>query len=89
MTVPSLRRWLPVVCAVAGMSLALATRAAAPPVAASDSSAPAKVFELRIDGEIEPILAEYIVHGIEEAGREHASLILITINTPGGLDTSK
>ncbi|MBZ5694965.1 MAG: nodulation protein NfeD [Acidobacteriia bacterium] len=88
MTVPSLRRWLPVVCAVAGMSLALATRAAAPPVAASDSSAPAKVFELRIDGEIEPILAEYIVHGIEEAGREHASLILITINTPGGLDTS-
>ncbi|HXQ26412.1 MAG TPA: nodulation protein NfeD [Candidatus Acidoferrales bacterium] len=70
------------------MSLAFAARAAAPPAAASDSPAPAKVFELRIDGEIEPILAEYIVHGIEEAGREHASLVLITINTPGGLDTS-
>lgn len=88
MTIPSLRRWLPVVCAVAGMSLAFATRAAAPSASNQDSPATAKVVELRIDGEIEPILAEYIVHGIEAAGREHASLVLITINTPGGLDTS-
>ena len=43
---------------------------------------------LRIDGEIEPILAEYIVHGIDQAAREHANLVLITMNTPGGLDTS-
>lgn len=43
---------------------------------------------LRIDGEIEPILAEYIVSGISEAARQHASLVLITMNTPGGLDTS-
>jgi membrane-bound serine protease (ClpP class) len=43
---------------------------------------------LRIDGEIEPILAEYLVNGIQAAAREHASLILITMNTPGGLDTS-
>jgi len=41
-----------------------------------------------IDGEIEPVLAEYIVKGIEDAGRDRASLILITINTPGGLDAS-
>ena len=45
-------------------------------------------MQLRIDGEIEPILAEYIVNGIEQAGRDHASLILITMDTPGGLDTS-
>jgi membrane-bound serine protease (ClpP class) len=48
----------------------------------------ANVIELRIDGEIEPILAGYIVHGIDQANTDHASLILITINTPGGLDTS-
>jgi membrane-bound serine protease (ClpP class) len=41
-----------------------------------------------MDSEIEPVLAEYIVNGIEEANRDHASLILILINTPGGLDTS-
>jgi membrane-bound serine protease (ClpP class) len=46
------------------------------------------VVELHINGEIEPILSEYLVREIEQANTEHASLILITINTPGGLDTS-
>jgi membrane-bound serine protease (ClpP class) len=54
---------------------------------ASDPSAPT-VVRLQIDGEVEPILAEYIVDGIHDADAEHASLILITMNTPGGLDTS-
>ncbi|HYL68441.1 MAG TPA: nodulation protein NfeD [Candidatus Limnocylindria bacterium] len=52
------------------------------------ANAPAKITELRIDGEIEPILAQYVQHGIEQAGRDHADLILITINTPGGLDSA-
>jgi membrane-bound serine protease (ClpP class) len=74
------------VCAFAVISLGFAARAAAPaPIASGPVSS---VIELRIDGEIEPVLAEYLVNGIEEANREHATLILITINTPGGLDTS-
>lgn len=56
--------------------------------AAAPADSTSKIVQLRIDGEIEPILAEYIVGGIEQANRDHASLILITINTPGGLDTS-
>ncbi len=52
------------------------------------SSASPTVVELNIQGEIEPVLAEYITGGIEQAAREHAALVLITINTPGGLDTS-
>jgi membrane-bound serine protease (ClpP class) len=47
-----------------------------------------RVVELRIDAEIEPILAEYIVNGIQDANNRHASLILITMSTPGGLDES-
>src|SRR5438876_1713544 len=47
-----------------------------------------RVVELRINDEIEPIMAEYIDDGIAEANREGAALILITMNTPGGLDTS-
>jgi membrane-bound serine protease (ClpP class) len=70
------------------MSPSLAARAGTPASSLSDSRSAATVVELRIDGEIEPILAEYIVNGIEGAAREHASLVLITINTPGGLDTS-
>jgi membrane-bound serine protease (ClpP class) len=54
-----------------------------------NSAAPvARVVELRIDREIEPVLAEYIDDGIDEANREGAALILITMDTPGGLDTS-
>ncbi len=54
----------------------------------STSDSPQNVVELRIDDEIEPILAEYIVNGIDQANRQNASLILITLSTPGGLDTS-
>ena len=84
MTFQSCRSCLLLACVVAGLSLALAVSAAAPATPASFSN----VFELRIDGEIEPILAEYFVNGVDQANREHASLILITMNTPGGLDTS-
>ncbi|MGH9572937.1 MAG: NfeD family protein [Candidatus Acidiferrales bacterium] len=60
----------------------------APPTAAFSAAASSQVVQLRIDGEIEPILAEYLLNGIQQANREHAALILITIDTPGGLDTS-
>jgi membrane-bound serine protease (ClpP class) len=52
------------------------------------SSGPAHVVELSIGDEVEPVLAEYIDSGIDEAARTHASLILITMDTPGGLSTS-
>jgi membrane-bound serine protease (ClpP class) len=72
----------------AGLSIASAAAAPAPVPDTPSANSPAKVIQLRIDGEIEPILAKYIERGIEQANREHADLILITINTPGGLDTS-
>src|SRR6185437_9601205 len=67
---------------IATPRLATTRKTSAPANAASS------VVELRIDDEIEPILAEYIVNGIARANQEHASLIVITINTPGGLDVS-
>lgn len=76
--------------ALAGLSVGLFARftvRAAPP-AAPDSPTSSKVVELRIDGEIEPILAEYISNGIAQANRDDANLILITMDTPGGLDES-
>ena len=53
-----------------------------------DAPSSATVVELHIDGEIEPVLAEYVVDGINAAAGEKDGLILITINTPGGLDTA-
>ena len=46
------------------------------------------VLELKLDGEVEPILATYIDEGITDAANRHASLILITMDTPGGLSDS-
>lgn len=46
------------------------------------------VLELKLDGEVEPILATYIDEGIADAERRHASLILISMDTPGGLSDS-
>jgi membrane-bound serine protease (ClpP class) len=55
---------------------------------AANSSSSTNVVELRLSGEVEPVLAEYITNGIAKANSEHAQLILITMDTPGGLDTS-
>ena len=68
---------------VIGVQAALPQATSAPA-----TSAPARVIELRIGDEVDPISAEYVVDGIEQAAREHASLVLITMDTPGGLETS-
>ena len=73
---------------LAGIPLGFATRAVTLPASAADSHSAATIVVLKIDGEIEPVLAEYIGKEIDRAARDRASLILITINTPGGLDTS-
>ena len=46
------------------------------------------VMDLKLDGEVEPVLATYIDEGLAEAAREKASLALITMDTPGGLSDS-
>ncbi len=68
--------------------LAYPTHAQSPAPPSSAFTNSAQVIELHIDDEIEPILAEYITSGIDEANRRGASLVLITMDTPGGLSTS-
>lgn len=67
------------------LSVALAQSSGDRPAAAANAHT---VVELRIDDDIEPILAEYINGGIAQAARDRASLVLITMDTPGGLGTS-
>jgi membrane-bound serine protease (ClpP class) len=89
---PDARRLLPGVALA--LLLCLAAGRAAPgaspqtPPQTPPAAPSARVVQLRIDGEIEPVMAEYVDGAIGEANREGAALILITLDTPGGLDTS-
>lgn len=46
------------------------------------------VMDLTLDGEVEPVLATYVDEGLAEAARRNAVLVLITMDTPGGLSDS-
>jgi membrane-bound serine protease (ClpP class) len=43
---------------------------------------------LTVDGMINPVIANYIERGIEQAERSSAEAVVIQLDTPGGLDTS-
>ena len=59
-----------------------------PDVMASENQAGPLVFQLKLDGVVAPILANYIDEGLAEAARRNAALVLITMDTPGGLSDS-
>lgn len=46
------------------------------------------VVEISLDDMVQPVSAEYVKSGIERANRMGAAAILLTLNTPGGLETS-
>src|SRR5262249_32239147 len=47
-----------------------------------------QVLEIQLDGMIHPVSSEFVTGGIDQAVRRQATLIIIQISTPGGLDTS-
>ncbi len=61
---------------------------AVPATSAADEHAAPLVLELKLNDMVEPILATYIDEGIADAARRHASLVLIIMDTPGGLSDS-
>ncbi|MGB7294161.1 MAG: nodulation protein NfeD [Candidatus Aminicenantales bacterium] len=48
----------------------------------------ASIYRIIVDAPVHPISSEYIVRSIEKAERENASLLIMVLNTPGGLDSS-
>lgn len=62
--------------------------AAAPPTATNHIEPPGTAFVLEINGPIGPATSRYVVRGIESA-RDHGSrLVVLDMDTPGGLDSA-
>lgn len=75
---------LTILCAV-GIAVAFLIL---PPATADEHSNNPVVLRLNLDREVEPVLATYINEGIADAANRHAALVLITMDTPGGLGES-
>ena len=56
------------------------------PLQAADP--PPQVVVVTIDGAVTPATADHAVRGIRKAAKENAALVVLKIDTPGGLDTS-
>src|SRR5258708_12453858 len=56
--------------------------------AAPEAQSTPLVLEMKLDREVEPILATYIDEGLADAAHRQAALALITMDTPAGLSDS-
>lgn len=56
-----------------------------PAIASAASDAPTIVTKLTLHDTIQPITADYLQRGLQEAARQHAQLVIISMGTPGGL----
>ena len=56
--------------------------------AAAAQAAPAPVMVLAASGPVAPASADFVVRGIQRAAKEGAQLVVLKLDTPGGLDSS-
>ncbi len=71
-----------------GAVAALAALALLGAPAAAQGDLAGAVVEVPLDGVVDPFVADHIVHEIDRAGAAGAAAVLMTIDTPGGLESS-
>lgn len=81
--------WLALACvslALLAIPGVLAQTPAHPPAASAPSAAP--IYVIPVQGAIGPASASFAVRGMERARKQGAQLIVLQMDTPGGLDKS-
>jgi len=68
--------------------LAHGERGAGAQAVATQASAPAPVLVAQVDGAIGPATADHLHRALAAAAKQHAQLVVLRIDTPGGLDAS-
>ena len=82
----ALRAVTAVLAFLAGLFLLAAAQPAAQPAAEGERAR--QGILLTLDGAVTPASADYLIRGIERAAAEDAALVIIRMDTPGGLVTS-
>jgi len=73
---------------VLGIVFVLSAMASWTAMPAAAQTAEHAIVELRLDGVVDPFVANYVRGGIDRANEQGAAAVLITIDTPGGLSSS-
>ena len=71
-------------CLKTVLALLIALTYLLPATLSADTATPV-VIKLTLHDTIRPITADYLQRGLQEAARQHAQLVLVSMGTPGGL----